>query len=189
MLNSWVRLSIVGAHRHVGPSDVDRGRADRGRGDRKRRQQQRIAPFERAIDGSRELGPEPHRADVVLGEDVAPHLEPQPDPGRIEVGVLGQPARVVARGFRQADVQVHVRRDRRILDRDLAQRVAGFADPGQRLFETGARFGLEPIEEVGPRDAERERRRLPARPRARSIPFIAWNSRAASATDRASGPT
>ena len=145
------------ANRHVDVTDVDRRGSDRGSRDRERRQQQGIAAFEREIDGGPELCPEPHGSDIVLGKDVAPHLEAQPDAGRIEIGVFVKRSRVVARRFRQADVKVHIRRDRRRLDRDLAQRVARFADTTQRLLQTGARLRLDPVEEIGPWNSEGQR--------------------------------
>ena len=51
---------------------------------RQRRQQQRVALVERAIDRARQRLSQIHRADVVLREEIAPHLQPDADARRIE---------------------------------------------------------------------------------------------------------
>ena len=90
MLNSCVRLSIVARTGMSTPSTSTVGAPIGGAGIGSVGSSSASQPFERAIDGGRQLGAQPHRADVVLGEDVAAHLQPQPHARRIAVGVLAR---------------------------------------------------------------------------------------------------
>ena len=61
-----------------------------------------------------------HRAHVVFRQDVPAHLQPQPDAGRVPIGVGLEHRRVIPRRFGQHDVQVDVGGACGVLDRDRA---------------------------------------------------------------------
>ena len=97
-LNGCEQRSI--SVRTASGSALDRHRrgAERRRRNGERRQHQRVNAIERAIDfiGDQRLAAQ--RADVVLGEDVARHLEPQPNRRRV---VLRPRDRACARDTRR----------------------------------------------------------------------------------------
>ena len=77
-LKSWVSRSIIARTGSCAPPIGTEAAPSDGRADRQRRQQQRVQPFERRVHRAPQRRPRVHRAQVVLGEDVASHLQPQP---------------------------------------------------------------------------------------------------------------
>ena len=190
-LKSWVSRSIDRAHRLGAAADCHRRRAERRRGDRQCRQQQRVAPFERAVDPQRQ-----HFAELS-----APGRSPQPGRNVPSRAAAARPANSSTHAARAAARDTTTPRAARCGDR--RRRPFGVRDldvdrlrgrlrraPSARASSARATSVIELDRRSNGRgtpNTSRRRRGRAGRPAA--CPSSPGAAAAASATLRAIGPT
>ena len=117
---------------------------------------------QRGVHFAAQDGASGHGADVILGEDVAAHLEPRPDRCRVKVRARFERFRVVRRAVREQDVEVDRRDAVGVADLDLLYASACRPQPLDRALEFGPHLVVENIAKVPAQDSEthaRKRRR------------------------------
>ncbi len=100
-----------------------------------RRQQQGVGGVDGGVDLPRQNGPSPLRQEIVLGQDIAPELEPGPHPGAVRLGRRVQRRTMDRRRFRQLRVEIHGPHVGRVGDVDVPHLSTGCLHPTHRAIE------------------------------------------------------
>ena len=136
------------AQRLAAIADLDRFGPQCRSHDGQRRQHQRVHLGQRGVDLALQHLARGHRPHVVLGQDVAAHLEAQAHVGRVALGAPFERLGVIRGALRQADVQVDRRRIGGMRHRHRPDRGASRGQPVQRGLVRGAHVGLQQFLEV-----------------------------------------